>query len=191
MSNDTRDRLPAPGWYPDPAAAGSTRFWDGGAWTAYTAPAPAGQVAAGRTRRGPQRVGFAGAVPLALRRIFDYRGRSSRREYWWFQLAAILVWFLLGVPVELTSPAADDPYATSSGVTDVLAAVLVVLYVLYLVTDLPLTIRRLHDVGRRGWWLLLGLIPVIGNLVLLAFLCTGSENDVNAFGPGPAPFSVR
>ncbi|MGN6332718.1 MAG: DUF805 domain-containing protein [Motilibacteraceae bacterium] len=184
MSHNTRGPLPAPGWYPDPAAAGSTRFWDGGAWTSYTAPA-AGGMPSGRRRMGPQRVGFGGAVALAFRRIVDYRGRSSRREYWWFQLAALLVGLLVGIPMVMTTPAADDPYGPSSGTSDILGALFGVLYLLYLAVELPLTIRRLHDIGRRGWWLLLGFAP-FGGLVLLVFFCGRSQPDVNAFGPGPA-----
>lgn len=185
MSAGARGPLPTPGWYPDPAGAGSTRFWDGGAWTVYTAPAAVGHLVHGKPRLGPQHVGFFGAVPLALRRIVDYRGRSSRREYWWFQLAALLLDLLVAIPTVMTTSAADDPYGASSGPSRILSAVLGLLYLIYLAVELPLTSRRLHDVGRRGWWLLIGFAP-FGGLVLLVFFCGRSQPDVNAFAPGLA-----
>lgn len=47
------------------------------------------------------------------------------------------------------------------------------------------SVRRLHDTGRSGWWLLIGLIPLAGAIVLLVFLCTDSEPGPNRFGPSP------
>ena len=50
---------------------------------------------------------------------------------------------------------------------------------------LAVAVRRLHDVGRSGWFVLLGLIPVVGELVLLYFLVQPSQPESNAYGPPP------
>ena len=47
------------------------------------------------------------------------------------------------------------------------------------------TARRLHDIGRSGWWILFGLIPLIGTIVLLVFMVLGSQEGENRFGPNP------
>jgi uncharacterized membrane protein YhaH (DUF805 family) len=46
-------------------------------------------------------------------------------------------------------------------------------------------VRRLHDTGRSGWWLLIGLIPLVGAVVLIVFFCTDSERGPNRWGPSP------
>ncbi len=50
---------------------------------------------------------------------------------------------------------------------------------------LAVTVRRLHDTDRRGWWILLGLIPIIGIIVLIVFYCTAGTPGPNRFGPDP------
>ena len=56
---------------------------------------------------------------------------------------------------------------------------------LLLLPGLAVSVRRLHDTGRSGWWLLIGLIPLAGAIVLLVFVCTDSEPGPNRFGPSP------
>ena len=55
---------------------------------------------------------------------------------------------------------------------------------MFLIPNLAVAVRRLHDTGRTGWWLLIGLVPVIGFIVLLYFFVLDSEND-NQYGPYP------
>ena len=55
---------------------------------------------------------------------------------------------------------------------------------MFLIPNLAVAVRRLHDTGRSGWWLLIGLIPIIGFFVLLYFFVLDSEND-NQYGPYP------
>lgn len=54
-----------------------------------------------------------------------------------------------------------------------------------LLPSLAVTVRRLHDIGRTGWWILISLIPLIGTIVLLVFTCTDSEPGDNQYGPNP------
>ena len=54
-----------------------------------------------------------------------------------------------------------------------------------LVPSIAVTIRRLHDTGRSGWWCLIGLVPVVGGIVLLVFMCLDSTPGANAYGPNP------
>ena len=54
-----------------------------------------------------------------------------------------------------------------------------------LLPSLAVNVRRLHDTGRSGWWILIGLIPVIGFIVLLVFECQDSQPGTNAYGPSP------
>ncbi|MGH3827322.1 MAG: DUF805 domain-containing protein, partial [Pseudonocardiaceae bacterium] len=50
---------------------------------------------------------------------------------------------------------------------------------------LAVGIRRLHDTGRSGWWLLISIIPLIGSIVLIVFFATDGERQPNAYGPDP------
>ena len=112
----------------------------------------------------------------AFSKYFQFQGRARRAEYWWFTLFNMLISIAITV-VEI-----------GAGLTDLEATYgpLSTLYLLALFfPTLALGVRRLHDIGRSGWWLLIGIIPLIGIVVLLIFVCTDSERGENAFGPSP------
>jgi len=54
-----------------------------------------------------------------------------------------------------------------------------------LIPSLAVGVRRLHDIGKSGWWLLIGLIPLVGAIVLLVFACQDSQPGTNQWGPSP------
>jgi uncharacterized membrane protein YhaH (DUF805 family) len=59
-----------------------------------------------------------------------------------------------------------------------------------LLPSLAVTARRLHDTGRSGWWILIGIIPLIGAIVLLVFECQDSQPQTNQYGPSPKPLGA-
>ena len=112
----------------------------------------------------------------AFLKYFQFQGRARRAEYWWFTLFNILVTMAISV-VEVGTGLTD--LETSYGP-------LSTLYLLALFfPTLALGVRRLHDTGRSGWWLLIAFIPLIGILVLLIFVCVDSQRGENRFGPSP------
>jgi uncharacterized membrane protein YhaH (DUF805 family) len=54
-----------------------------------------------------------------------------------------------------------------------------------LIPSIAVGVRRLHDTGRSGWWLLISLVPLIGIIVLIVFLATDSQPGANQYGPNP------
>ncbi|AUC84265.1 DUF805 domain-containing protein [Polaribacter sp. ALD11] len=106
----------------------------------------------------------------------DFNGRARREEYWMFVLFNAIVSILLvavfgGIAAVLESP-----------------GILFISYIYFLGTFIPslaLTVRRLHDVGKSGWFLLIGVIPLIGSIWLLVLYCTDSENGTNQWGENP------
>ncbi len=95
-----------------------------------------------------------------------FRGRATRTEYWMFFLFNLLFTFVLGY---------------LDGVMEM--GVLSLVYSLFiLLPSIAVAVRRLHDTGRTGWWLLLTLIPLIGGLVILVFLVLDSEEGENEYG---------
>src|SRR2546430_1678715 len=69
--------------------------------------------------------------------------------------------------------------------TPALFALLAIFYVGILLPALAVGVRRLHDTGRSGWWLLFGLVPLVGGITLLVFSCTDSQPGENKYGPNP------
>ena len=99
----------------------------------------------------------------------QFSGRASRSEYWWFFLGS----FLIGIALGVVDAALNSAVLTS-------------LFVLGLIIpSLALNVRRLHDTGRSGWYVLLGLIPLFGPLVLLAFYASKGERRANKYGLVP------
>lgn len=107
-----------------------------------------------------------------LKKYATFTGRSRRKEYWMFMLFNFLISFALGLV---------DGILFSSEI-----GILSTIYSLFiLVPSIALTVRRLHDIGKSGWWCLIGLIPVIGAIVLLVFACFDSQPGDNEYGPNP------
>ena len=108
---------------------------------------------------------------LPFARYFDFQGRSTRKEYWLFFLFWAIGYFVTGA-IDI----ANNPETTIGPVGPTFA----------LATIIPLysvSIRRLHDIDRTGWWILISLIPLIGGIVLIVFACTQGTKGVNRFGP--------
>jgi uncharacterized membrane protein YhaH (DUF805 family) len=124
---------------------------------------------------------------LAFRRYFNFKGRSRRREYWWFTLINTGIMGMLALLFAITQSAA------SSESSEPAAAVfwMVVLWLFIIAVTVPsiaVGVRRLHDTNRSGWWVVLGLIPYVNfvsGIVLLVFYCIDSDPGTNQYGPNP------
>ncbi|SOC17455.1 uncharacterized membrane protein YhaH [Rhodobacter sp. JA431] len=126
------------------------------------------------------------AVKTCLRNYATFKGRAPRSEFWWF----ILFFFLVSVVLATIETAVfgigevshvDGGYEWQSN-----GGPLTVLFSLAMVLPmLAVTVRRLHDVGKSGWFILIGLIPLIGGLVLLFFYVQPSQQGPNQFGASP------
>jgi uncharacterized membrane protein YhaH (DUF805 family) len=112
----------------------------------------------------------------ALRKYAVFEGRARRKEYWFFLLFTIIVTLILSFIDEMLGI-----FDTETGV-----GLLSGIYSIGVVIPcIAVGIRRLHDTGRSGWWLLITLIPVIGGLVLLVFTVLESQPGDNEYGPNP------
>jgi len=104
-----------------------------------------------------------------LKKYAVFTGRARRQEYWMFFLIYTIIYFILAV---------IDAMLT--------AGLLGTLYILAtLIPAIAVTVRRLHDIGRSGWWWLIAFIPVLGGIVLLVFAAQDSTPGENQFGPNP------
>ncbi|HXH22216.1 MAG TPA: DUF805 domain-containing protein [Dehalococcoidia bacterium] len=109
-----------------------------------------------------------------LRKYADFSGRARRAEYWMFALINLLISIGLAI--------IDTAILGIEGSVGVLGS----LYGLaVLIPSLAVGVRRLHDTNRSGWWLLIGLIPVLGAIVLIIFFVQDSDPGVNQYGPNP------
>ena len=117
-------------------------------------------------------------------RYFEISGRSTRMQYWMFALIQLL----------LTVGAVAIDYQTG-GFRDLgnpQPTATLFIGIVHIVPAFTLTIRRLHDVGRSGWWYFLPLVPIVGAIILLVWMCWPSDEYANAYGDhprnaGPAP----
>lgn len=115
----------------------------------------------------------------ALKKYAVFKGRAQRKEYWFFVLFYLIFGFVLtfvdgflGTAYSVDGNAVVGLLSTPYGLA-------------MLVPAIAVTVRRLHDIGRSGWWILFGLIPLIGTIVLLVFLVLDSQDGENRFGPNP------
>lgn len=99
---------------------------------------------------------------LPLKRYFDFRGRSRRKEYWMYLLFTIICGAILSVLDEALG-LDQDPSGTTSLLQSRDNGVLSSLFsIATLVPSIAVAVRRLHDTNRRGWWILLPLLPFLG-----------------------------
>ncbi|MGC9544405.1 DUF805 domain-containing protein [Streptomyces sp. UG1] len=113
-------------------------------------------------------VSFSEAVKRGFAQTFSWSGRASRAEYWWF--------FLFYIICLIASTA-----LTVQSEVPVVAFV----WLLLVVPTLGVFVRRMHDCNRSGWSYFWSLIPLIGLIVLIAFLCERGDPETNDYGRPP------
>jgi uncharacterized membrane protein YhaH (DUF805 family) len=112
---------------------------------------------------------FAEAIRSVLSQYVGFSGRARRSEYWFWFLAYIIALIVVAI--------IDKAIGTYP-----LLYLLVVLA--FLLPNLAVAFRRLHDTGRSGWWWLIGIIPIVGGILLIVWFCGDSKPD-NQYGPNP------
>ena len=111
-----------------------------------------------------------------LKKYAVFSGRARRKEYWFFVLFNLIISLVLTfIDSGLGTLNEETGYGLLSGVYSLAV----------LIPSLAVAVRRLHDTGRTGWWLLIGLIPLIGLIVLLIFFVQDSKPGDNEYGPNP------
>ena len=103
------------------------------------------------------------ATKLYFLRYADFSGRSRRSEYWWSSLSITIIGAIVGAIL------GDLSFIWSLAI---------------LVPSIAISVRRLHDIGKSGWWYLIGFIPLVGFIILLIWYCKDSTED-NQWGPNP------
>ena len=136
-----------------------------------------------------RKIGFGEAVKLFFKNYVNFNGRATRSEYWWVYLFNNIVYMVLGILFAISggsSLAAYDAYGDMSIAYMGAGAIFYILMMLYglavLLPSLSLMVRRLHDIGKSGTYILMGLIPFAGYIILLVYMLTGSAPD-NQYGP--------
>jgi uncharacterized membrane protein YhaH (DUF805 family) len=117
-------------------------------------------------------MGFTDAIKTRLNKYATFDGRASRSEYWYF----VLFYFLLLLAATIVDKAIVN--------FPVFQTILVLALI---VPHIAVAVRRLHDSDRAGGWIFVCLVPIIGGIVLLVWLCTRESPTTNRFGPAVLP----
>ncbi|TWT07154.1 DUF805 domain-containing protein [Planococcus sp. CPCC 101016] len=110
-----------------------------------------------------------------FKKAFNFSDRSRRKEFWIFTLWVFIISIVLAI-VEYATGLVIDP---DIGILTTIFSLLV------LIPSLSVTVRRLHDIGRTGWWILLALIPLLGWIALFVLTLLDSESGSNKYGSNP------
>lgn len=118
---------------------------------------------------------FQTSVRTCIEKYADFSGRAARSEMWWFFLAC----FIIGVILTLIEISIFSGWMADWGLLSSIFSLATLL------PSIAVTVRRLHDIDRTGWWALLILVPIIGWLILIYFnVLKGTDGD-NQYGPDP------
>src|SRR5262245_4644775 len=110
---------------------------------------------------------FTEAIEAGFKNYIDFSRRAARPEFWYWNLFLLLAQIVLAVL----------DFMTGIGVLTLIFALIT------LVPNIAVQVRRLHDIDRSGWWVLVGLIPLVGIIILLVWWCREGTPGANRFGP--------
>lgn len=116
----------------------------------------------------------------ALRKYAVFSGRARRREFWMFTL----VNFLISIVLSILDNVLNTDWSNGYGLLGAIYALALI------IPTIAVGVRRLHDTGRTGWWILIGLIPCVGFIVLLIFYLQDGPRSTNEYGPDPKAIGV-
>ena len=108
-----------------------------------------------------------------IKKYAKFEGRANRPQYWYFVLTQFLAFFILELLCVI-------PF-----VNIIAFLALLVLGLGLIVPGIAVSVRRLHDTNKSGWWLLLCFVPFVGSLVILVFMCLEGTKGANKYGDEP------
>jgi len=113
----------------------------------------------------------------ALSKYATFEGRARRKEYWYFALINALIFTGFAIAMSAVASGGQSPKAafTAYGIFALLV----------LLPSISVTVRRLHDTDRSGWWFWISLVPAVGGIVLFVFTVLDSTPGNNQYGPSP------
>ena len=115
-------------------------------------------------------------------RYAKFDGRATRSEYWYF----ILFYFIFSIIAAILDSLVINPMLGASSTEAGQGGILQMLFALgLLIPSIALGIRRFHDIGKSGWWMLIGFIPILGLLALIYFYVQDSQSGSNLYGENP------
>lgn len=105
----------------------------------------------------------------------NFSSRSRRAAFWYVMLMNVIIAIVLSVLMAISS---------------VFYYVAVVYDLAIIIPSIALWVRRLHDIGKAGWWVLLDFVPLVGPIVLLVWACREGDHGANAYGPDPKEMEI-
>lgn len=120
------------------------------------------ELRASNSNSGSDIDSFGGAISSCFKKYATFQGRANRSEYWFFYLFNVLVCFLAWIPI---------------------LGWLIMLAII--IPTISVAVRRLHDIGKSGWWYFICLIPLVGFIWLILLFCQPSQEGENEYGPNP------
>lgn len=116
------------------------------------------------------------AVKTVFHRYFQFNGRSPRAEFWYFVLFSVVVSFAtMFLDVAFLGASLDDTFMPLNTLFSLAV----------LIPSFAVSVRRLHDMGKSGWWVVICIVPLIGLLVLIYFSVQPSQPGTNQYGSNP------
>ena len=115
------------------------------------------------------------AVKDFFTKYATFSGRTSRRDFWLAVLGIFIISFIIGFVAGFIDGLSGDGKGT---VTLIFTTIW---YLAILIPSLALIVRRLHDINKSGWWILIDLIPFVGAIILLVFYCLPAVDEGNNY----------
>lgn len=117
---------------------------------------------------------------VCMSKYATFQGRARRSEFWFFQLFVLIISFGIQiVGIILTAITGSEVIASVFGIASIIFSLAILL------PSISVTVRRLHDTDRSGWFYWISLIPLVGFILLLIWLCTEGNQGDNRFGSDP------
>ncbi len=125
-----------------------------------------------------------------FKKYAQFEGRSRRQEYWLASLANFIIMmivyiFMFATVFDKMATIEEASVGEVFGSMGVFIALIGIYALVVMVPSLALGVRRLHDTGRSGWYMLLSLVPYVGGIILLVFYASDSQPGANQYGENP------
>ena len=126
------------------------------------------------------------AVKEYFTKYFDFNGRTSRATFWWTVLAIFLMTFVVsfvatlifGAPPTENIQTMEDVKAYYTSGSNI---IILIWTLLLIIPSIAMSVRRLHDINKSGWFYLLGFVPFVGSIILFIFYCLPAVNEGNNY----------